>query len=129
MFNTATVTHPAPYSELCDTFRAAACAARRTQSGTVSLVDFHVFNSVPHGLVAELLAERGPAGVEDGLRHVRLRQLGSAHVADDDLSMAAHEPRADPVQLVLAAVGGFCVGRLYSPLSSRPLRFGGGQGG
>src|SRR5258708_2187466 len=69
-------THPSPYSKRAHTFRTTAgnFPAARARLGREPLVDVQVHNPVPAGFVAELRPEHRPAGVEDGLRHPRLRQ-------------------------------------------------------
>ena len=111
-----------PYSETCDTFRAADCTAAGTGSGSVSFVGLDVAGSVPSGFVFEHAAERGPASVEYGFCHPRLGQFRRAHIADDDQFVFTSNPRGLLVKVVTPRVGDLGVDRLDASLVPGPLR-------
>src|SRR4051812_46188024 len=68
----AAVAYPRSHSQPLRSARTAACAALGTGLGAVPLVRFHEPCSPPHGsLIREHRAKRGPAGIEDGLCHLR----------------------------------------------------------
>ena len=113
-----------PYSETCDTFRAADCTAVRTGSGSVSFVGFDVAGSVPSGFVFEHGTERGPASIKHGFCHPRLSQFGRAHIADNDQFVFASDPRGLLVKVVATSVGDLGVDRADAALVSGPLRNG-----
>ena len=112
------------YSKLCDTFRASDCTAVRTQLGSHPFVGFGVHHSALLGLVREHVPEARPAGVQHGLRHPRLGQLGRAHIADDDVCELAHERRRLLVQEMLSRVDDLGVYRLGAGFVASTLRNG-----
>lgn len=87
MVRTAHLTDPFSYSQTFPAFRAGAAVTRATGLGGIYLIDFLEPDSVRHRLVAELGSEHRPAGIQHGLGHAGLCQLGAAHVADEDGSM------------------------------------------
>lgn len=115
---------PVPYSETCDTFRAADCTAVRTGSGSVSFVGFNIPSPMPSGFIGELVAEHRPASVEHGLCHPRLSQLLRVHIADDDQFVLPGDPRGLLVKVMAPSVGDLGVDCSDAALVSGPLRNG-----
>src|SRR4249920_1907581 len=112
---------PMPYSKTCDTFRASDASAIGAGLGRKSFADDFETSSVPQGLVAELLSEHRPSGIQHGFCHPCLHQLGRAHVAHDDAAVLTHKPRRILVQEALPAVLGFGVQRGSASLLSALL--------
>ena len=110
------------YSKSCDTFGAADCAAVGTGLGSPSFVGFDVARSVLSSLVFELAAQHRPARVEDGLRHLGLREFGRADISDDDKFVLASELGAPLVEMVAPGVGDLGVDRADAALVSGALR-------
>jgi hypothetical protein len=75
-------THPASYSEVCDTFRPRLALARRTDSGRERFIHFLVPSSVRNRFVAEHASEGRPACVKNRLRQAGLGESGGIHIAD-----------------------------------------------
>ena len=121
MLYTAFRTHPLSYSEVCDTFGAADCAAARTDLGRESFVSLEIFGSVPEGFVAELRSKLRPACNENGLRHAGPGESRGVHVADYDKLVFTHEPGGQSVQKMLAGMGDLGVDGSGPQFSSRPL--------
>src|SRR5262245_18534380 len=103
--NPAVAAHPAPHSQTCDTFRASDASTCGTGCGRISLVGLNISRPVPSGLIAKLIAERRPAGIEDGLCHPRLDQLDRVHIADGDQSVLSSDTRRLLVEMVAPGVG------------------------
>ena len=72
---TAVRTFPVPYSKRAHTLWTAVgnYPAARARLGSPSFIGLDIPRSVPAGLVAKLVAERRPTGVEHGLCHPCLR--------------------------------------------------------
>jgi hypothetical protein len=121
MRNTTLGTNPVSHSEVFQPSRAAACVARRTDLGTVSLVRFYELCSVPHGFVAEHRAKRAPAGIEDGLRHLRPGQGRAVHITNANQGILPDYAGARLVQEVAALSGNLPVYLPRQFLAARPL--------
>jgi hypothetical protein len=119
----AATTSPLSYSNLCDTFRAAAYTARRTQLGSPSFVNLDITRSVPAGLIAEHVTEHRPASVIHGLCHPRLTKLGRVHIADDDQFVLASNLGARLMQMVLSRIDDFSVNSLGAAFVAGALRY------
>lgn len=126
MRRSAVAAFPAPYSKRAHTFRTAGGngPAARARLGTVSLVGLDKHSPVPSGLVAEHMAECGPACIEHGLSHPRLYQPGSIHIADDDQTILPRQTCAGDVKLVTARVGDLGMDRADAALVSGALGYG-----
>lgn len=124
MRRTAIRTFPEPYSQSCDTFRAADCTAVRTGCGSPSFVGFNVARPVPAGLVAEHAAEHRPSGVKNRLGHPCLGERGAAHIANDDQSVFPRNHRGLLMEMVQPRVRNLRVDRsnTASVVSSRSAR-------
>src|SRR5262245_6027467 len=72
---------------------------------------FNISSPVPSGLIAKLIAERRPAGVEHGLCHPRLDQLDRVHIADGDQTVRSSNTRRLLVEMVAPGVGDLGVDR------------------
>lgn len=92
--------------------------------GSPSFVGLDVARSMPSGLVFELAAQHRPARVEDGLRHLGLRELGRADISDDDKFVLASELGAPLVKMVAPSVGDLGVDRADAALVPGALRNG-----
>jgi hypothetical protein len=116
MRNTTLSTYPAPYSELCHTFRPRLGMARRTDSGRERFIHFLVPSSVRDRFVAEHAPEGRPASIEHGLRQAGLGESGGIHIADGDIVELSHDARRELVVKVTAGIGdtGVNVRRLTS---------------
>lgn len=123
MRSKAVRTSPMPHSKRAHTFRTASGdrPAARTRLGTPSFVGLYKSRPVPFGLVAELMAERRPAGIQDGLSHLGFCQLGSAHIADDDQLIRSGDLARPLVQMMLSRIGDLGVDCFGPALVSRPL--------
>lgn len=113
-----------PYSKTCDTFRASDHAAVGTGLGSPSLVGLDVTCSVPAGFVCEHVTEHRPAGIRDGLRHLRLLELGSVHIADDDKLVFAGDLGCRLMKMVTPGVGDLGVDSLDPTFITGALRDG-----
>jgi len=91
MSNTALAAHPLSYSEVCDTFRAADCAAARTHLGCPSFVNLKVLGPVPYGFVAELTTKLRPACIEHGFGEAGTSQSGGVHIPDYNKSVLTNK--------------------------------------
>lgn len=115
---------PPSYSERAHTFRAA-CGDRpasRARPGSISLVDFRVFNSVPNGLVAEHFAERRPTSIQHRLRHSGFDEFRCRYVPDNDALVGSHQIGGHFVQMVASSVRDLGVDRGYAAPVARALR-------
>src|SRR5262252_5051004 len=121
-------TGPRSYSKVFQSFRTAACRARRTDLGRAAFVGFHIRRAVPNGFVAELRTQRAPASIEHGFSHPCARQTGSVDVANDDQSMGSGESSRDEMQIMPAAVDDARMDRLRTDFPSGPLRASQGVG-
>ena len=102
----AAVTDPRSHAEVLESSRTPAGIARGTDLGRVSLVRFYEPCSPPHGsLVREHRAERGPASIQDGLRHLGASQTRAVHIAHDDQAIGPDD-RGRLFMQEMAALGG-----------------------
>ena len=81
---TTFTTRPGPYSEHVQTCRSREGSAAAARSRCVSLADDLNASAGLLALVLQLRLEHAPAGIEHGLRHPCLDQLGAAHIAYED---------------------------------------------
>ena len=93
MRHLALTARPASYSKVCDTFRPRRRhrAARRTDLGGESLLDFRVPRAMLNSLVREHLTETRPAGIEDGLGHAGPGKSCGRDVTDCDVIKLPHD--------------------------------------
>src|SRR5499427_832612 len=105
-------TGPRSYSKVLQSFRTAACRARRTDLG----------RAMSDGFVAELCTQHAPTSVEHGFRHPCPRQSRAADVANDDQSMRSNESSRDEMQIMPSAIGDLRVDRLRTGFASSALR-------
>ena len=113
---------PASYSQPFLTLRATERAALRTGYGSVSFVGLYKRRPVPAGFIAEHRFEHRPARVIDGLRHPCFRELGSAHIADDDGLVFPRDARGFDMVLMTARVrdlGVYRADALFVPAALR----------
>lgn len=126
---TAVVATPFSHSERAHAF-GAVCgyrSASRARPGTISLVDFLVFNSVPKGLIAEHSSEGRPTSIQHRLRHSGFGESRSRDIPDDNALVGAHQPGRNFVEVIAPGVGDLGVdGNDPAPvagaLGSRQLR-------
>jgi len=76
----------------------------RTGAAGISLVDDLKGSARLLALVLQKPFKHTPAGIQHGLRHPRLHQLGAAHVAHRDLLILIHDLAAELMQRILAPV-------------------------
>ena len=97
---------PAPYSEVCSTFRTRGRQgpARRADLGRISLVYFLVVDACVLALVSEHRPEAVDAGVVAGLGLFSVGQELYGHIADVDGRGGAHDGGGELVLGILAAV-------------------------
>ena len=115
MLGAAVATRPCSYSKVRDTFRPRRreTPARRTHLGGKRLVHFLVPSPVPNGFIAEHVAERRPACIQNGFRHLRLREILGVRVAYGNKVELSNEPGRQFVQIVAAPVGYFGRDRIW----------------
>lgn len=109
MRRSAVSAFPRPYSKTCDTFRPRRrhTATRRADLGTPAFVNINI-HGLPSGrFIPQHMPEARPTGIENGLCHSRLYQLGGAYVADRYQSVLPNDPRGLFVKVVTASVGNF----------------------
>ena len=94
-----------PNSKTCDTFRADDCTAIRASLGTPAFGNDFAFAAKRYRFVRQHIAERRPARIRHGFRHVGLHQLFGVHVSNENLREAASDVRRRDVQEMLAPVG------------------------
>ena len=101
------------HSKRAHTFRTAVGynPAARARLGSPSFVGFNIPSPVPAGLVAELIAQYRPTRIEDGLRHLRICELGRTDVADDDQFIIPSDPAGPLVKVVAPRIGDLRVDR------------------
>src|ERR1700685_3159276 len=81
---TTPAAHPNPYIEhvqACGSREGSAAAAR---SSCVSFADDENASAALLALILQLRFEHAPAGIQHGLGHPCLDELGTAHIADED---------------------------------------------
>lgn len=105
MRHTAVMAFPMPYSQACDTFRAAESTALRTGCGSPSLVSLDIHRLPSGSFVTQHVPERRPTRIQDGFRHLGLSEAGCVHVANDDQAVFTRELCAGDVQLVATRIG------------------------
>src|SRR5690242_1689451 len=118
------VTHPAPYSETCDTFRAADRSAVRTGSGSPFLIDLFERRAGRNRLVAQLVSQGRPARVSCGIRHAGSGDAGRVHIAHGDKVKVADKPRRQVMQEVTSRIDDARVNVRSLPFLSGALRLG-----
>lgn len=91
MFRTTTTTYPLPYSQPFLTLWATACFARRTGYGRKTFVSFFEDTPVLNSFISEHITECRPASVKNGFSHSGSGELACIHIADNDVSVFAHE--------------------------------------
>ena len=96
-----------PYSKRAHTFRTADgnAPAARARLGSEPFVNFKEHSVVPSGFVRKMCLQHRPARVEDGLCHLRFRELGRAGVADRDKLIVADEFGRPLVKVMPSRIG------------------------
>lgn len=123
MGRAAARTLPMSYSKILSAFRTADASAIGTGLGSPSFVGLNISRPVPNGFIAELVAERRPTGIENGLRHPRLSQLGSVHIANDDQTIFSGNSRRVFVKMMFSSVRDLGVDCLHASGISRSPGF------
>jgi hypothetical protein len=100
-------TCPLPYSQACDTVRAASCGARRTGCGTVSLGNDLDIRSKAHPFMREHLRQHARSRVVNGFRHSGLRELGGTDISDNDVGKVFDRLGRDLVQKIISLISDF----------------------
>lgn len=123
MQDTTTITSPFSHSQtLRASRRACAGTATGTGLGAVSLVSIDIPGPVPNGLVAEHRAERGPAGIENGLRHSSAGKGRAIHIANANQGVLPGYARRGLVQEVPALRGNLPIDLADERLPAGALR-------
>lgn len=115
-------TFPLPFSESLEPFRTPEASALGTGLGSPSFIGLDI-HCLPSGsLVPQHVPECAPAGIVDGLRHLRSCQSRRTHVSDNDQSVFFGNPRRLFVKVVPARIGNLRLNRACPLLSTSPLR-------
>lgn len=122
----AVIARPSPYSKLCDTFRPRRRqgAARRTDLGCKSFVNFLERSAERNRFIAEHVTEGRPTRIKNGLRHVGLGESGRVHVSHGDVIKLPNDAGREFVQMVTASVGDASVTLCRLPSLSSTLSIG-----
>jgi hypothetical protein len=96
----AAIAYPRSHSQMLHPSRAAECAALGTHLGTVPLVRLNEACSMPNGLVVKHQAKRGPASIQDRLRHPGAGQGRAVHITDADQGVLPDDVSAGLVREV-----------------------------
>lgn len=120
----AVATYPRSHSQTLLPSRRARrdCSTAGTGLGAVPLVRFNEHGSVPNGLIAEHRAKRGPACIQDGLRHLGADKFRAVHIPNADQGIFPDDARGDFVQKVPALSGNLPVQFPSQRHPSGPLR-------
>lgn len=94
-----------PHSETFQPFRAAEASALGTGLRGPSFVGFDIHRLPSGSLVPQHVPERGPARVQNGLRHSGFRKLRRVHISDDDQSIGVRQPFAGDVKVMFSRIG------------------------
>ena len=123
-------TGPVSYSKRAHTFRTTDGdrPAARARLGSPTFGNDFTFAAKPNGFVRQHVAERRPARIRHGFRHVGLHQLFGVHVSNENLRKATSDVRRRDVQEMLAPVGdlrrqGAGANRLATLLKQREVSF------
>src|SRR5205807_2246480 len=95
---------PSPHNELSRTTGTTQASTARTGSRCESLAHDDHRSAGVLALVLQHLPEHPPPAIEDGLCHARLHQLRAAHIAHGNVLILIHDPAAELMQCVPAAV-------------------------
>src|SRR5271167_760725 len=99
---TTPAAHPNPHSEPVQACRPREGSAAAARSRCVSLIDDEHASAGLLALVLQLRFEHAPAGIQHGLGHPCLDELGAAHIADEDPLILIDHPGREFMQGILA---------------------------
>src|SRR5207253_9906616 len=95
---------PSPYNELSRTTGTCQASTAGTGSRCESLTHDDHRSAGVLALILQHLPEHPPTAIEHGFRHPRFHQLRAAHIAHGNVLILIHDPAAELMQRVPAAV-------------------------
>lgn len=124
MRHTTVAAYPLALIQICDTYRPRLghAATRRTDLGSIGLVNFRITATARNRLVPEHLSESKPSCIGNRLSQSSLGQVGCPNISNGNMAKLVCQSRRCLVKKITPLIRNFGVDLPHLPSLSSPLR-------